>query len=302
MGRIATLVVLAVLACPAAAGARTAILPLGDSITYGSSLNVISTPGGYRGMLGEELDAAGLDHTFVGTSTANPPLGALLTPGAFAHDGWPGARIDQIADALDGPSPLDGGHWLTTAGVRPDVVIVHLGTNDINQYYDPGTTYPGGYNSSDPAQRAEFVDHMIGRLHGLVDKIRADAPNAKIVLCTIVPMYDPTAAAYSEAIRSRLVPALRAAGVPVALADVERAFASGGRGLIGPDGVHPLSAGYVAMTGAIEPAVAGLIRRSTGRGHAARSRRSRPRAHASRRAGRASHRPRPSARSGRRTA
>ncbi|MCK4726951.1 MAG: hypothetical protein KAT29_14165, partial [Anaerolineales bacterium] len=104
------------------------ILPLGDSNTYGTRGNY----GGYRGYLLDDLSAAGytFTHDFVGSrmdyegSTAPPDLN---------HEGWPGWHADQIRDNIyDGPG---GGNWLMTqhnAGTPVDVVLLHIGTNDIS--------------------------------------------------------------------------------------------------------------------------------------------------------------------------
>lgn len=250
----------ATVTAPAHAAEPVSVLPLGDSITYGATLATVSTPGGYRGPLVDDLASAGVPLTYVGTTTANPPL--LADAAAYPHDGWPGARVDQVDEALVGPSALDGGHWLdglpTRAGLDPDVVVVHLGTNDIGQAWDPGTTYPGGYTPTDPVERAVFVEHLADRLTALVLKAHASEPDAAFVVCTIVPMADPTAADYNQRIRDVVVPGLAAAGVPVALADVERAV--GGTLLgVGPDGVHPTGFGYDAMAATIAPAVVAAI-------------------------------------------
>jgi lysophospholipase L1-like esterase len=251
MGRIATVLTLVVLVCAPAATAQTAVFPLGDSITWGASLVAVPTPGGYRGLLDDQLTHDGIAHTFVGTSEANPPMDGLLRPADFRHDGIPGARVDEVDAALAGPSPYDGGYWLTSGGVRPDVAIVMLGTNDIIQGYDPKH-----------GQGAAFVADLVGRLNHLLANLRAHAPGVRIVLCTIVPMDDPVAAAYNDAIRTGLVPRLRAGGVRVALADVEHAFlAHPQEQLVSMDGRHPLPAGYQAMESVIAPAVEQLVRK-----------------------------------------
>ena len=246
------------------------IMPLGDSITYGETAPDADTPGGYRGYLADDLAGSGVDWSYVGTSEDNPPVGA--DPGRYRHEGHPGYRVDQVAADLDGPDPAaGGGYWLTGTGLRPparpEVVVVHIGTNDVAQAYDPAGRYPGGYDGSDPGQRAEFVDHLAERLLGLLDKLGRIDPGVRLVLCTIAPMGDaypdPTAHAYDDAIRFRVVPWERARGVRISLADVEAAFLSGPGGYheyVGPDGVHLTPLGYRTMADTVAPAVRAVLR------------------------------------------
>lgn len=228
----------AALTASTAHAAPVAIYPLGDSITWGATLSIVPTPGGYRGYLHEALEADGIAHTFVGTSSENPPL--LANGTRFEHDGWPGLRIDQDAEALDGPSPANGGYWLTgtptRAPIRPDVVVVLLGTNDIQQSHDP--------------------DHMAARLTALLRKLHRLRPRAGLVVCTIPPLLGAaaTVAAYNHAIRDTVVPRMRKRGARVALADVNAAGIQ-----ISLDRVHPLPAGYQTMAAVIEPAIRSVL-------------------------------------------
>ena len=252
---------------PARASLTPAILPLGDSITWGVGSNFVNTPGGYRGELGRELGQAGIPFRYVGTSTDNPPLGA--DPNSYRHDGHPGFRIDEVESDLSGPDRrpgTNGGRWMTglpgRAPLQPDVVVVHIGTNDILQAFDPQRRFAGGYDGANGAERAAFVGDMVERLHRLLGMLWRTAPRARIVLCTIAPLgitgEDPTVAAYDAAIR-RLVALGAAQNQALYLADVERAFMegqpTGDAGLMGSDGIHPTSAGYVVMAAAIAPAV-----------------------------------------------
>ena len=253
-----------------AAPAPVGIMPLGDSITYGMTAPETATPGGYRGYLADDLAAAGLSWSYIGSSADNPPLGA--DPSRYHHEGHPGYRVDQVAADLDGPDPnAGGGYWLTGTGprppARPQVVVLHIGTNDIAQAYDPAGRYPGGYDGTDPGQRAEFVDHLADRLQGLLGKLVRTDRGVRIVLCTIAPMgtayWDPTAHAYDDAIRYRVVPWERARGVRIVLADVEAAFLSGPGGYheyVGPDGVHLTPLGYRTMAATVAPAVRAVLR------------------------------------------
>ncbi len=133
------------------------IMPLSDSITYGfNGINPLngSTPGGYRKQLGIRLAAAGVCYDFVGNSALNPAPGSDPD-----HNGYPGIRTDQALGYLSG--------WLTT---NPDVVLIHLGTNDMIQHVP--------------------INTAINHLSSLIDRITANAPARKVYVSTIIPIID----------------------------------------------------------------------------------------------------------------
>jgi lysophospholipase L1-like esterase len=248
------------------------VYPLGDSLTFGASGPYAITPGGYRGTLASDLSSDGVNVEYEGTSTANPPVSTDLA--AFRHDGHPGFRIDQVAADLDHSDPYsgnDGGDWMTGnpqhSSIHPVVLALLIGTNDILQTYDPGRTYPGGYDGQQSSERGRFVADRTGRLWSLLGELERLDPGVRLVLCTIPPIgveaHDPTAAAYNQAIRRQVVPSARLLGMRLALADVEATFLaqpSDQPDLMGPDGVHPTPAGYSHMAGVIAGAVVKILR------------------------------------------
>ena len=238
--------------------------PLGDSITYGASAQ--PAPGGYRTSLDQMLTRAGIDHQFVGSWTANSSP-TLDLENENHHDGHGGYRIDQIRRDLDGNahgSSDIGGYWLAgsnghATALVPDVVLIHLGTNDILQRWDPRhfPTHDGRADLSSDRQRDTFVRDLTARLDDLVTRIHALRPSSLVVVSTIVPIDIPavadTTSAYADSVR-RLVVRLSAAHVPVALADAYSAFATGAPpgsrvapGLLSNDGIHPTPAGYALL-------------------------------------------------------
>ena len=121
-------------------------MPLGDSITYG----VGSTDGaGYRVRLEERLTRAGLMVDFVGSRDAGPPGTDADNEG---HSGW---TISRIAGKVD--------RWL--AAYRPDVVLLHIGTNDVRT-----DRYRAG---------------AAKRLGALLNRIRRDRPAARLFVARI---------------------------------------------------------------------------------------------------------------------
>lgn len=205
------------------------ILPLGDSITYGLSAPA-SVPGGYRTELAADLRAQGVDARFLGGSTENLDPS---TPGDH-HEGHPGYVIDGSSmpgSASQGPAPglLENlSRWLGPGTASPDVVLLMIGTNNMNYGYRVGEAAPD-----------------LGRL---IEKIESLKPDARVILSTIPVSStgDPALAARDVAFNRSLegpeglVAQLRQAGARVTL------FDAGGRLTAGDlaDGVHPTRAGY----------------------------------------------------------
>jgi lysophospholipase L1-like esterase len=131
-----------------AADAPLRIMPLGDSITWGVGS---AKRNGYRAALYRRLTDAGLNVDFVGSmSTGTGP-----DPDNEGHKGW---TIAQLAAGVDG--------WL--AAYEPDVILLHIGTNDMTR------AIPGA-----PQQ-----------LSDLLDRISADAPEADVFVAKIVGLAD----------------------------------------------------------------------------------------------------------------
>jgi lysophospholipase L1-like esterase len=127
-------------------------MPLGDSITYG----VGSTDSaGYRARLEQRLTAAGLRVDFVGSRDAGP---AGADDDNEGHSGW---TISRMARKVD--------RWL--AAYRPDVVLLHIGTNDVRL---------DGYRAG-----------AAKRLGVLLNRIRRDRPAAHIFVARIAGSRQP---------------------------------------------------------------------------------------------------------------
>jgi lysophospholipase L1-like esterase len=197
-------------AAPASAAPTTPlrVMPLGDSITWGVGS---STGNGYRGPLWNMLAADGHPVDFVGTLRG----GSMSDPDNEGHSGY---RIDQIAALADVP--------LTR--YRPNVVTLHIGTNDL--------------------QGASEVDTAIARLRSLVDRITADVPDATVLVASLVVSTSPSEerfrGAYNQAV-SRIVGDAQAAGKHVAYVDMSSLTTAD---LADP--LHPNDAGYRKMADA----------------------------------------------------
>ncbi|WP_328990265.1 GDSL-type esterase/lipase family protein [Kribbella sp. NBC_01245] len=141
-------------AVPQAVPAATAVarplkvMPLGDSITYGvgSSIHV-----GYRLDLWKRLYTVGFAPNFIGSLRSGHM-------GDNNHEGHIGWRIDQVSANVTRFMAL----------YQPDVVLLHIGTNDLAQNYD--------------------MAHAPQRLSLLIDKIRRARPTARIYVASLIAM------------------------------------------------------------------------------------------------------------------
>src|SRR5690606_1673657 len=115
------------------------IMPLGDSITWGGSGTASDSEKlrfvGYRLPLRAALLARGFQLDYVGTLASGIGTPLADDPQHEGHGGW---SADQL---VFGPPPFpDTGtgtlsDWLEQT--RPDVILLHIGTNDLNSGGDP---------------------------------------------------------------------------------------------------------------------------------------------------------------------
>ena len=210
------------------------IMPLGDSIT--------SSPGCWRGYLWNRLQTAGFTNIdFVGGVNNGDGCNPGFTYD-FDHEGHSGFSITGIADQNQLPA------WLTAA--RPDVVVVHLGTNDMWGGFIP-------------------LQNKITALTKLIGQMRANNPNMKIVVAKIIPMSPPdcpTCAPDVVAFNNALpawAAGLTTAQSPILLADVWTGFDVVADTF---DRVHPVTSGFIKMGNSFFPAVAQILGPSTSLG------------------------------------
>ncbi|WP_344469886.1 SGNH/GDSL hydrolase family protein, partial [Kitasatospora kazusensis] len=197
-------------AAPDTAGAGAArpvlkVMPLGDSITAGYQS---STGAGYRLPLWN-LAAAQSRYTmdFVGSQSS---------PGVPDpdHEGHGGYMIDQIGAGVDG--------WIGAA--NPDVVLLHLGINDLDRGTDKA--------------------HASDRLSALVDRISADKPGVTVIFQGLIPT-TPNLQSLIQDFNSKvqaMVPAKQAAGEKFRYVDAPALTSAEFA-----DGLHPNDQGYARM-------------------------------------------------------
>ena len=199
-------------------------MPLGDSITCGHSSE---STAGYRGLLWNKLKTAGYAVDYVGTQTMYPA--ADVPDMDLDHEGHGGWLITERTGAKR--SVLDNlTGWLAQAG-QPNVVLLHLGTND----------------SGEP----DFAEQGVADMGRILEVLRQRAPGAHVLLSTLMWRNDATRYARIQAFNARmggLVAVQRARGQKVTLVDLHAKVPGGDANFA--DGLHPTRAGYGLMADA----------------------------------------------------
>lgn len=196
------------------------LMPLGDSITLGSS-------GGYRTLLWKKMfqqDGKKID--FVGSLTDGPS-----DLGDRNHEGHSGWRIDQIRGQIDG--------WSNT--YKPELVLLHIGTNDINQNYN--------------------LSGAPGRLQDLVNRICSNNAGVELIVASIIPISGKSSqvSAYNSAIPG-IVTNAKNSGCKATYFNMNPYLTLSDI----PDGVHPSVSGYNKMAEAWYPAATAAYNRLQG--------------------------------------
>ncbi|TMR13303.1 SGNH/GDSL hydrolase family protein, partial [Nonomuraea zeae] len=206
-----------------ASAAATRIMPLGDSIT--------GSPGCWRALLWNRLQSTGYtDIDFVGTL---PPQGCGVT-----HDGDNEGHGGFLATNVANQNQLPG--WLSAT--RPDIVLMHFGTNDVWSNIAPAT--------------------ILSAFTTLVSQMRASNPNMKILVAKIIPMNPSSCADCAQrAVNfNNAIPAWAAATTttqsPITVVDQWTGFSTSTDTY---DGVHPNAAGDQKMSDKWYPALANAL-------------------------------------------
>jgi len=134
--------------CPATGDCK--VLPLGDSITFGTPTN----NGGYRVELFTKAVGDNLHLTFVG-SQSNGPAMVAGKPFPKGNEGYPGITTANLnSQHIKGTALKD----------MPQIILLHIGTNNVSQ-------------------ANAFAD-----LEKIVDDIVAAAPNSLLAVASIIPL------------------------------------------------------------------------------------------------------------------
>jgi len=200
-----------------AQAAPTRIMPLGDSIT--------GSPGCWRALLWNRLQSSGYTNIdFVGTLG---PQGCGVTYDGD-NEGHGGYLVTNVANQ-DMLVP-----WL--AATNPDIVLMHFATNDVWSSIPP-TTILTAYSK-------------------LVNQMRANNPNMKIIVAQIIPLNPSTCTACAQraidfnATIPGWASSKSTAQSPIIVVDQWTGFNTATDTY---DGVHPNDDGHRALADAILP-------------------------------------------------
>jgi lysophospholipase L1-like esterase len=206
-----------------AGAAATRIMPLGDSIT--------GSPGCWRALLWNRLQSTGYTNIdFVGTL---PPQGCSVS-----YDGDNEGHGGFLATNVAGQNQLPG--WL--AATRPDIVVMHFGTNDVWSNIAPAT--------------------ILSAFTTLVNQMRASNPAMKILVAKIIPMNPSTCADCGQrAVNfNNAIPAWATATStqqsPIVVVDQWTGFSTSADTY---DGVHPNASGDQKMSDRWYPALVNFL-------------------------------------------
>ncbi|MFI2711837.1 cellulose binding domain-containing protein [Micromonospora sp. NPDC018662] len=211
----------------AAAAAPIRVMPLGDSIT--------GSPGCWRAVLWNRLQSTGYtDVDFVGTLG---PQGC-----GVSYDGDNEGHGGYLATNIANQNLLPG--WL--AATHPDVVLMHLGTNDVWSNIAPAT--------------------ILAAYSKLVDQMRAANPATTVLVAKIIPMNPascPECGQRTVALNAAIdgwAAGKTTAASPIVVVDQWTGFSTTTDTY---DGVHPNAAGDQKMSDRWYPALTAALRRST---------------------------------------
>jgi hypothetical protein len=198
-------------------------MPLGDSITQADAGH-----DSYRRPLWQMLRGQAVD--FVGTQTEHFGGPAPRPDFDQDHEGHWGWRADEVLGSV--------ADWARSQA--PDVVLVHLGTNDVLQGEPSGA--------------------ILEELGAIVDALRSANPEVKVLLAQIIPTSDVGRNAAIRALNGG-IPALAArkstTRSPVTAVDQHTGFDGEGDTY---DGLHPNAAGEAKMAGRWFDALLPLLR------------------------------------------
>jgi lysophospholipase L1-like esterase len=209
---------------PASAATTVKVMPLGDSIT--------GSPGCWRQILWSRLQTTGYTNVdFVGSLNDSTSCGTLYDGDNEGHGGF-------LATNILSQNLLPG--WLSAA--LPDVVMMHLGTNDVWSSIPTAT--------------------ILTTYSGLVDQMRASNPKMRILVAQILPMNPSGCTTCAQGVidLNAAIPAWAAskstAASPITVVDQWTGFNTA---TDTADGVHPNAAGNQKMSDRFYPPLTAAV-------------------------------------------
>ncbi|GAA6141122.1 SGNH/GDSL hydrolase family protein [Hydrogenophaga sp. 5NK40-0174] len=199
------------------------IMPLGDSITEGEAGH-----NSYRRSFFKNLVAAGCNVDLVGSKTGVSRLGKRNSGSASA----PNADFDQNHEGYwdYNTQEVTGLAASRVAAARPDIVLIHLGSNDIIRGQDAGSA--------------------ASEIGALIDTIRSANPDVHIVLAKIIPNSKSNVTAFNNALDG-VASSRQQSRSPIVVVNQAAGYSVGDN----YDGVHPNPLGETKIANKFSNAV-----------------------------------------------
>ena len=224
-GKILMIVALLILTLGSAKEQSIRIMPLGDSITQG-----YRGYDSYRRELWLKLNRAGARVDFVGSLKKNHWGMPLHTDFDMDHEGHWGWRADQVLAKMD--------KW--AAMNVPDIVLLHLGTNDIG----------GGQD----------IEETVDEIEEIIKILRKHNAKVKVLLAQIIPLKNKAVINRIKEFNNQLVKLSKSISTEESSVILVNHFDGFDPQTDTYDGVHPNECGTDKMADKWYKALVGLLR------------------------------------------
>ena len=199
-------------------------IAMGDSITHGVTRNSAKS---YRHDLTDLLDAAGCRYTMVGSQQTNLGHRTFVSP----HEGYNGHRADHFLTGLNNFAGNNEGVSVAMNRLSPNLVLLHLGTNDMLQ-------------NQNVADTVAEIDQIIS--------IILDA-GADVLVANVIPVFGFSAQTRTQQLGDQLQRYVNQLGNSrVRIVDVRSGFTNA---MMLSDNLHPNTAGEAHIARAFFNAV-----------------------------------------------
>lgn len=136
------------------------IMAVGDSITHG-----VRNQSSYRKPLNNSLTKAGCQYSFVGSQSTNYPTTGFTA----AHEGYSGHTADHFLTGHNDASGSNQGIIHSMSAYNPDVVLLHIGTNDM--------------------RLLQSIDSTMSEIDLIISAIHQHNASATVLLANVIPWY-----------------------------------------------------------------------------------------------------------------
>ncbi len=188
------------------------VLAVGDSITHG-----VRGQTSYRKPLNSLLSQSDCSYEFVGSQISNSGHDGFISP----HEGYSGHTADHFLFGRTDGSGVNQGIAQSMASFDPDVVLLHIGSNDM--------------------RLGQNIDNTISEIDQIISTIHQSNSSAVVLVANVIPWYASAVQAAVVALGGRIEAYVTQRSNPlIQLVDVRSGFAPD---MMIWDGVHPNEVG-----------------------------------------------------------